>query len=101
VQRVLGLGLFLGDHSAADGHDGGDDAVDPLGGLSLAGLRLPAGSWATATLRPSSGSPAEGGRVSFQGSLSSRQKIKYRINTARVCSKSKAKKVLAKQLAAG
>jgi hypothetical protein len=44
---------------------------------------------------------AEGGRVSFQGSLSSRQKIKYRINTARVCSKSKAKKVLAKQLAAG
>ena len=36
----------------------------------------------------------------FSGSSSSRQKIKYRINTARVCSKSKAKKVLAKQLAA-
>ena len=47
---VLGLGLVLGDHGAADGHDGGNDAVDALDGLSLAGLRLPAGSWATATL---------------------------------------------------
>jgi hypothetical protein len=48
VQRVFGLGLLLGDEGAADGHDEGDDAVDALGALSLAGLRLPAGSWATA-----------------------------------------------------
>jgi hypothetical protein len=42
------LRLRLGDHGAADGHGQGDDAVDALGALSLAGLRLPAGSWATA-----------------------------------------------------
>jgi hypothetical protein len=29
--RVLRLRLLLGEHGAADGHDGGDDAVDPLG----------------------------------------------------------------------
>ena len=49
-QRVLGLGLFLSDHGAPDRHDDGDDAMDPFGRLALAGLRLPAGSWATATL---------------------------------------------------
>jgi hypothetical protein len=44
-QEVLGLGLILVDHGAADGHDRGDDAIDPLGALVLAGLRLPAGWW--------------------------------------------------------
>jgi hypothetical protein len=33
-----GLGLLLGDHGAADGHDGGDDAVDALGGFVLGWL---------------------------------------------------------------
>jgi hypothetical protein len=28
---VLEVRLLLGDHGAADGHDRGDDAVDPLG----------------------------------------------------------------------
>ena len=46
---VLGLRRLLGDHGAADRHDQGDNAVDALGRLSLAGLRLPAGSSATAT----------------------------------------------------
>ena len=41
--------LLLGDEGATDGHDEGDDAIDPLVDLSLAGLRLPAGSCATAT----------------------------------------------------
>jgi hypothetical protein len=47
---VLRLRLLQGDHGAADGHDRGDDAIDALGALVLGGLRLPAGSWATATL---------------------------------------------------
>jgi hypothetical protein len=47
---VRALRLLLGDHGTADRHDGGDDAVDPLGRLVLGGLRLPAGSWATAKL---------------------------------------------------
>jgi predicted transcriptional regulator len=34
-QRVLELRLFLGDHGATDRHDGGDDAVNPFGGLVL------------------------------------------------------------------
>ena len=46
---VRGLRLLLGDHGAADGHDQGDDAVDAFGRLVLGGLRLPAGSRATAT----------------------------------------------------
>jgi hypothetical protein len=55
VQRILGLGLLLGDHSAADGHHGGDDAVDALvlGGLEVAGRILDNGD----VSRPSSGSP--------------------------------------------
>ena len=32
---VRGLRLLLGDHGAADRHDEGDDAVDPLGGLVI------------------------------------------------------------------
>jgi hypothetical protein len=48
-QQVFGLGLFLGDEGAADGHDESHDAIDPLGALVL-GSRLPAGSWATVTL---------------------------------------------------
>ena len=40
---ILGLGLLLGDHSAADRHDQGDDAVDPLGGLVLGGLEVAGG----------------------------------------------------------
>ena len=40
---VLGLGLLLGDHGAADGHDQGDDAVDALGGLVLGGLEVAGG----------------------------------------------------------
>jgi hypothetical protein len=43
VQRVFGLGLLLSDHGAADGHDGGDDAVDALGGLVLGGLEVAGG----------------------------------------------------------
>jgi hypothetical protein len=42
--------LLLSDHGAADGHDGGDDAVDALGGFVLGGLEVAGGSWATATL---------------------------------------------------
>lgn len=42
VQRVFGLRLLLGDHGPADGHNGGDNAIDALGGLALEGLRLPA-----------------------------------------------------------
>jgi hypothetical protein len=45
-QLVLDMLLLLDDESAADRHDGGDDAVRSVP-LSLAGLRLPAGSWAT------------------------------------------------------
>jgi hypothetical protein len=37
------LGLLLGDHGAADGHDGGDDAVDALGGLVLGRLEVAGG----------------------------------------------------------
>ena len=48
--RVFGLWLLLSDEGAADGHDEGDDAVDPLGGLVLGGLEVAGGSWATATL---------------------------------------------------
>jgi hypothetical protein len=43
--------LLLGDHGAADRHDGGDEAVDPLVDSSLV-VRLPAGPWAEATLGP-------------------------------------------------
>ena len=42
-QGVLGLRLLLGDHGAADGHDEGDDAIDPLGGLVLGGLEIAGG----------------------------------------------------------
>jgi hypothetical protein len=40
---VLRLRLVLGDQGAADGHDEGDDAVDPLGGLVLGRLELAGG----------------------------------------------------------
>jgi hypothetical protein len=40
VQRVLGLGLLLGDDGATNGHDEGDDAVDALGALVLGGLEI-------------------------------------------------------------
>ena len=43
VQRVLGLGLLLGDHGAADRHDGGDDAIDALGALVLGRLEVAGG----------------------------------------------------------
>jgi hypothetical protein len=43
VQRVLGLRLLLGDQPPTDGHDQGDDAVDPLGGLVLGGLEVAGG----------------------------------------------------------
>jgi hypothetical protein len=37
---VFGLGLLLGEHGAADGHDGGDDAIDALGALVLGRLEV-------------------------------------------------------------
>jgi hypothetical protein len=40
-RTVLGLGLLLRDESAADGHDGGDDA---LGGLVLGGFEIAGGA---------------------------------------------------------
>jgi hypothetical protein len=40
---VLGLGLLLSDEGAADGHDGGDDAVDALGGLVLGRFQVAGG----------------------------------------------------------
>jgi hypothetical protein len=40
---VLGLRLLLDDHGAADGHDEGDDAVDPFGALVLGGLAVAGG----------------------------------------------------------
>ena len=47
---VRGLGLLLDDHGAADGHDGATMPSIRSVDLSLAGLRLSAGSCATATL---------------------------------------------------
>ena len=32
--------LLLGGEGAADGHDGGDDAIDALGGLVLGGVQV-------------------------------------------------------------
>jgi hypothetical protein len=43
VQRILGLGLVLGDQGAADRHDRGDDAVDALRALVLGGLEVAGG----------------------------------------------------------
>jgi hypothetical protein len=43
MQRVFGLGLFLSDHGAADGHDQRNDAIDALGGLVLGGLEVAGG----------------------------------------------------------
>jgi hypothetical protein len=40
---VLRLRLLPGRHSAADGHDGGDDAIDALGGIVLGGLEVAGG----------------------------------------------------------
>jgi ROS/MUCR transcriptional regulator protein len=47
---VLGLRLLLGDQGAADGHDQGDDAIDPLSALVLGGSGVAGASWAAATL---------------------------------------------------
>jgi hypothetical protein len=52
-QQVFGLGLFLGDEGAADGHDESHDAIDPLGALVLGGRDGRRRWWRTS--RPSTG----------------------------------------------
>jgi hypothetical protein len=47
---VRGPRLLLDDHGAADGHNQGDDAIDPLGGAVVGGSRSPAVFRATAML---------------------------------------------------
>jgi hypothetical protein len=42
-QGVLDIRLLLSDHGATDGHDGGDDAVDALGGLVLGRFQVAGG----------------------------------------------------------